>query len=106
MMVETYQEYRRITHEAPNKVGAFITMFKDLHEDAPASDLAQLRGRMAGVWKLCQGHIDIPLRIIWCSCALNLKGSHLDYITKAVSMAVKLLPSDNGHKGMNVIGGD
>lgn len=102
MMVTTYSKYK--TTIGSNPVGLLITMFRDLHDTAPASDHESAGGRMAAIWRACKPDIEIAMKVIWCSSCLELKGSHLDYITKAVNERIKKQPRKlAGSAGVEIV---
>jgi hypothetical protein len=101
--MKSFDDYTESISASTNKVGFLITMFKELHPHAPQSDMVALSGRVAGIVKLSKGNTAAILKAIWCSSAQELKGSHLDYITKSVASQIKNTKSAlEGHAGMEV----
>jgi hypothetical protein len=87
----TYADYKAAI-PLSNPVGLLVDMFRTLHRDAPARDLESAGGRMAAVYRACKPDIEIAMRVIWCTTCIEIKGSHLDYITKAVQERVSKRP--------------
>lgn len=103
--MDSFEGYIKRERLTTNKVGFLIDMFKETHTNAPTVDFERLSGRMAGIYKLCKGHIEYAIEAIWCSCAKKIDGSHLDYITKSVRARIKVNKSSvklTGHAGMEV----
>jgi hypothetical protein len=101
--MDSFEGYLKRSKVTPNKVGLLIDMFTETHTNAPQSDFIRINGRMAGIYKQAKGNTDVIIRAIWCSCAKDTFGSHLDYIQKAVQGYMKSQPSKailKGHAGM------
>jgi hypothetical protein len=102
--MEKFEVYLEKSKETKNKVGFLIDTFKETHSNIPPSDLINLNGRIAGLYKTCKGDTEAILKAIWCSCSIEIYGSHLDYITKSALGSIKKKPrsmiSLKGHAGM------
>ena len=101
--METFGNYLIKSKAEKNKVGFLVDAFKEIHTNAPKMDLDRLGGRMAGLYKSCQGNTELLLKIIWCSVTQNIQGSHLDYITKSANSIMKSNKKATkleGHAGM------
>ena len=98
-----YSEYKDLSTRI-NPVAILVNMFRDLHDTAPDSDYKTAGGRMAGIWKLCNPDLELAMRVIWATACLDIQGSHLDYITKAVSERVKKKPRKlAGSAGVEIV---
>jgi hypothetical protein len=82
--MDSFENYCVRNRLTTNKVGFLIDAFREIHTNAPESDAKVLAGRMAGIYKMTQGNTEVVLKLIWRSSAERIKGSHLDYIQKAV----------------------
>jgi hypothetical protein len=101
--MESFENYIKRSQIEPNKVGILVDAFREIHTSAPKSDLDNLGGRMAGIYKLAKGNTELILKAIWCSSTQNIKGSHLDYITKSTKAYLRNQITNTkleGHAGM------
>jgi len=102
--MEKFEVYLTKSRETKNKVGFLIDTFKETHSNIPESDLINLNGRMAGLYKTCKGNTEEILGAIWRSCSIEITGSHLDYITKSALGSIKkktrVMVKVEGHAGM------
>jgi hypothetical protein len=81
----SFVDYIKLSREVTDKVGFLTLTFKRLHPHAPADDLINLGGRIAGMWS--KGHKDTGylLEVIWVTAAKNPNGSHLNYIQAIIN---------------------
>lgn len=101
-MIKTYAGYKASSRSNP--VALLVDMFCDLHDTAPASDLRSVGGRMAAIWRTCKPDIEIAMKVIWCTASMEITGSHLDYITKAVLDKVTKKPRNLvGSAGVEIV---
>jgi len=62
------------------KIGFLINAFKFYHSHAPADDLENSNGRIAGILKSISYDYGYLLKLIWDSQSIDISGSHLNYI--------------------------
>jgi hypothetical protein len=78
---KSFAEWSGLLRKSPNKVGVLIKAFRTLHSNAPAEELEQVGGNVAGLLKWVRKDYGYALKLIWDSASIpNISGRHLDYM--------------------------
>ena len=94
----------RLRRAGGNRIAVLVDIFRTWHEDASPGDAENIGGRMAGIYKLARGDINVVLDAIW-EARGQKAGSHLDYITRIVT-AKKREPKVRTYEHPNIFKSD
>jgi len=88
-----FQEWVELLKKSPNKVGVLVKMFRVLHSNAPAEELEQVGGNIAGLVKYVRNDYGYAVKLIWDSASISgISGRHLDFMRGMVRGKKKDMP--------------
>jgi hypothetical protein len=83
--IASLDDFKKTLRASKNPVGFLVSLFKELHKDAPPSDLnGNCGGRIAAIVKQAHGDHELVLSAIYRAQASNIQGSRLAYIQSAL----------------------